>query len=171
MNEKKDDLKKNNVSNIAGKYLTFKLENEIYGIEILKVQEIIGLMPITRVPGMPEYVRGVINLRGKVIPVIDLRLKFEITSIKDTERTCIIVVQISSEDEEKREIMGIIVDEVAEVIDLEEENLEATPHFSADVNTDFILGIGKKDEKIILLLNVDKVLAKISPVVDATKSV
>ncbi|MBF0473034.1 MAG: purine-binding chemotaxis protein CheW [Nitrospirae bacterium] len=141
----------------AGKYLTFVLGHEIYGLEILKVQEIIGMMHVTRVPKTSSYVRGVINLRGKVIPVIDLRLKFELEPRVDTERTCIIVVKIDLKQIEM--IMGIIVDEVSEVLDIQTSQLEETPSFSSNMNTDYLLGIGKVAEKVILLLDIDKVLS------------
>jgi purine-binding chemotaxis protein CheW len=140
----------------AGKYLTFKIATEEYGLEILKVQEIIGIMDVTRVPKTPEFVRGVINLRGKVIPVIDLRLKFGLESIEDTDMTCIIVVQIASGDQSM--ITGIIVDEVYEVLDIEGGQIEDSPSFGASVDTAFILGMGKVGEKVISLLDIDKVL-------------
>jgi purine-binding chemotaxis protein CheW len=102
---------------LAGKYLTFRLAAEEYGLEILKVQEIIGIMKVTRVPRAPAFVRGVINLRGKVIPVVDLRLKFSLEGQADTEKTCVIVVQVAH-GEGARVIMGIIVDEVSEVLNI-----------------------------------------------------
>lgn len=142
---------------MAGKYLTFDLGEEVYGIGILKVQEIIGLMNVTKVPRTPECVRGVINLRGKVIPVMDLRLKFGMESKEDTERTCIIVVQVAWENTEIT--MGILVDEVSEVVDIGSEQIEDTPSFGVAVNTDFILGMGKVDQKVIMLLDTDKVLS------------
>jgi len=140
-----------------GKYLTFKLSEELYGLEILKVQEIIGLMSVTHVPRTPTYVRGVINLRGKVIPVIDLRLKFELASIPDTERTCIIVLQVARQG--GTVTMGTIVDEVSEVLEVRGEQIEPAPSFGASVNTDFLLGVGKVDQKVVMLLDVDEVLA------------
>jgi purine-binding chemotaxis protein CheW len=140
----------------AGKYLTFKIATEEYGLEILKVQEIIGIMDVTRVPKTPEFVRGVINLRGKVIPVIDLRIKFGLESIQDTDMTCIIVVQISNGNQNIT--TGIIVDEVYEVLDINGEQIEEPPSFGADVDTAFILGMGKVDEKVVSLLDIDKVL-------------
>ena len=141
----------------AGKYLTFELKGEIYGLEILKVQEIIGMMNVTRVPKTPEFIRGVINLRGKVIPVVDLRLKFGMETKEDTERTCIIVVQF--QNAATAMTMGIIVDEVKEVINIESGLIEDTPSFGADTNTDFILGVGKVNQKVVMLLDVDKVLS------------
>ena len=141
----------------AGKYLTFNLGKEIYGIEILKVQEIIGMMAVTRVPKTPAFVRGVVNLRGKVIPVIDLRLKFGLEGKEDTERSCIIVVQVGLNGGSV--IMGLIVDEVSEVLNVLAEQIEASPSFGTKVDTDFILGMGKVGLKVVMLLDVDKVLS------------
>ena len=141
----------------AGKYLTFKLVKEEFGLEILKVQEIIGMMNVTCVPKMPDYVRGVINLRGKVIPVVELRLKFGLDNQEDTERTCIIVVQVAHGDEEVT--TGIIVDEVSEVLDVAEEQIEEAPSFGGAVNTDFILAMGKIGDQVIMFLDIDKVLS------------
>jgi purine-binding chemotaxis protein CheW len=141
----------------AGKYLTFQLRKEVYGIEILKVQEIIGMMTVTRVPKTPDFVRGVINLRGKVIPVIELRRKFDFESQADTERTCIVVVQIAWNG--TAVTMGLIVDEVSEVLNVAAEQIEPSPAFGAGVDTDFILGMGKIGQKVVMLLDVDKVLA------------
>jgi purine-binding chemotaxis protein CheW len=140
----------------AGKYLSFQLDAETYGIEILKVQEIIGIMNVTHVPRTPTYVRGVVNLRGKVIPVVDLRLKFDLDAQEDTDRTCIIVVYVSCNGVPVT--MGIIVDEVSEVMDIRLEQLEPAPSFGASVDTDFILGMGKVGQKVILILDVDRVL-------------
>ena len=141
----------------AGKYLTFRLADEEYGLEILKVQEIIGIMAITSVPRTPDFVRGVINLRGKVIPVIDLRLKFAMEAQEDTERTCVIVVQVIRGN--SHVTMGIIVDEVSEVLDIGGGQIEPSPEFGASVDTDFILGVGKVDQKVVMLLDADKVLS------------
>jgi purine-binding chemotaxis protein CheW len=139
-----------------GKYLTFVLGDEEYGLEILKVREIIGHMDITAVPRTPDYVKGVINLRGQVIPVIDLRSKFGMQATETTEKTCIIVVQI---DHDGRGInTGIVVDEVSEVLDIEGEDIEEAPSFGADVDTDFILGMGKIGDSVKILLDIDKVL-------------
>jgi len=142
----------------AGKYLTFGLKGEIYGLEILKVQEIIGMMKVTRVPQTPGFIRGVINLRGKVIPVVDLRTKFGIESQPDTEKTCIIVVQVAGGVAGKL-VMGILVDEVAEVLNINEDQMEPPPELGAAVSTDFILGIGKVGQKVIMVLDIDKVLS------------
>jgi purine-binding chemotaxis protein CheW len=138
---------------LGGKYLTFELGGEVYGLEILKVREIIGLMEITAVPRTPVFVKGVINLRGKVIPVIDLRLKFAMEEAKHTAETCVIVVNVGEVE------MGIIVDRVSEVLDIASEEIENTPAFGASVNTDFILGMGKVGGKVTILLDIEKVMA------------
>lgn len=142
---------------LAGKYLTFFLAEEEYGLKILKVQEIIQMQTITRVPRTPDFVRGVINLRGKVIPVVELRKKFDLPTVEDTERTCIIVVQIQQKAETV--IMGVIIDEVREVIDIEAENIEEAPSFGASIDTDFILGMGKFEQSVKILLDIDRVLS------------
>ena len=134
------------------KYLTFNLEEEVYGLEILRVREIIGLMDITKVPRMPHFVRGVINLRGKVIPVIDLRQKFSMDRAEDTKETCIIVVDLDDI------LMGIVVDRVSEVLDINEEDIDEAPEFGVSVSTEFIQGMGKARDKVIILLDICKVL-------------
>ena len=141
----------------AGKYLTFRLDAEEFGLEILKVQEIIKMMDITRVPRTPGFVRGVINLRGKVIPIVDLRLKFDMESRETTEKTCIIVVQVRRKDAVVT--MGIIVDEVSEVLDVAGEQIEPAPEFGGVVDTSFILGMGKVGDRVVTLMDVDKVLS------------
>ena len=144
----------------AGKYLTFKLDAEEYGLEILKVQEIIKMMDITRVPRTPAFVRGVINLRGKVIPVVDLRLKFGMASRDNTDKTCVIVVQVSQANATGGAItMGTLVDEVSEVLDISSGQIEPAPEFGAAVDTAFILGMGKVAKKVVMLLDIDKVLS------------
>jgi purine-binding chemotaxis protein CheW len=140
-----------------GKYLTFALANEEYGLEILKVREIIGYMDITSVPQTPGHVKGVINLRGQVIPVIDLRAKFGMETTEVTEETCIIVVETTQDN--RNFSTGIVVDHVQEVLDITGENIEEAPQFGSSVNTDFILGIGKVDTAIKILLDIDKVLS------------
>ncbi len=141
----------------TGKYLTFSLNKEEYGIGILKVKEIIGMMPITTVPRTPEFVKGVINLRGKVIPVMDLRLKFSMEAIPYSERTCIIVVEIESQD--STVLIGIVVDAVSEVMNIKEEEIEETPAFGTRLNTDYILGMAKMEGRVKILLDIDKVLS------------
>lgn len=142
---------------LTGKYLTFKLGEESYGVGILKVQEIIGIMAITHVPRTPPFVRGVINLRGRVIPVVDLRLKFDMPSQADTERTCVIVAQVMRAGTQVT--MGLIVDEVSEVLEVRAEQIEPAPSFGASVDTAFILGMGKVGGKVVVLLDVDRVLS------------
>jgi len=140
-----------------GKYLTFSLAGEEYGISILKVKEIIGIMAITPVPQTPGYVKGVINLRGKVIPVIDLRLKFEMESADYTERTCIIVVEISAAD--RKIMMGIVVDSVSEVLNIKLGEIADTPTFGAKMDTAYILGMAKMGGGVKILLDIDRVLS------------
>ena len=140
-----------------GKYLTFSLSDEEYGIGILKIKEIIGMMPITIVPQTPPFVKGVINLRGKVIPVVDLRLRFHM-EVKDyTERTCIIVVEI--EGTSGTILMGIVVDSVSEVLNIKKEEIEETPTFGTKLNTDYILGMAKMEGGVKILLDIDQVLS------------
>ncbi len=136
-----------------GKFLTFVLGSEEYGIEILRVREIIKLMDITTVPQTPDYMKGVINLRGKVIPVIDLRLKFSMPEEEHTKETCIIVTEVNKTS------IGIIVDSVSEVLDIKSGEIEDAPHLGQDIDTNFILGLGKTKEKIIILLNIEQVLS------------
>ena len=140
-----------------GKYLTFALANEEYGLEILKVREIFGYMDITAVPQTPHYVKGVINLRGQVIPVIDLRAKFGMDTTDVTEETCIIVVEITQGG--RKFNTGIVVDHVSEVLDIAGEDIEETPQFGASVNTNFILGMGKIGDSVKILLDIDEVLS------------
>lgn len=137
----------------AGKYLTFVLGDEEYGLEILKVREIIGLMEITSVPQTPVFIKGVINLRGKVIPVIDLRLKFGMEEAEPTEETCIIVVDISGA------MIGILVDTVSEVLPVTADQIEPAPSFGGSIDTGFILGMGKVKGKVKILLDIDSVLS------------
>ena len=144
------------LAHLAGKYLTFKLVDEEYGLEIVKVQEIIGLMPITKVPRVPDYVRGVINLRGRIIPTIDLRTKFGLPRVEDTEKTCIIVVEVNSPKGNVN--VGIIVDQVAEVLDVAGNEIDHAPEFGSDLSTDFILGVGIVKGEVKILLDIDKVL-------------
>ncbi len=141
------------VADRGGKFLTFFLAGEEYGLEILKVQEIIGMMDITPVPRSPDYIRGVINLRGKVIPIVDLRLRFGMPGAERTAETCIIVVEAN------RIQTGIVVDQVSEVLDIAQDNIEDAPAFGADVQTGSLLGIAKAQGRVRLLLDIDRVLA------------
>ena len=140
----------------AGKYLTFKLAEEEYAIEVLKVREIMGVQHITAVPQTPQSVKGVINLRGKVVPVVDLRLRFGLADTEYTARTCIIVVQINTTEHLQ---MGIVVDEVCEVLNLVEGDLQETPNFGQGISTPYLLGMAKVKGKVKILLDIDHVLA------------
>ena len=143
--------------NRTGKYLTFFLSNESYGVDVLKVREIIRFLKITPVPQMPAYVKGVINLRGKVLPVIDLRLKFGLEAAEPTERTCIVVVRVQSAGHDIT--LGMIVDSVEEVINLNESEIEETPEFGAKVDTAYLMGMAKVKGTIKTLLDIDKVVS------------
>jgi purine-binding chemotaxis protein CheW len=141
----------------AGKYLTFQLANEEFGIRVLKVREIMGLQEITAVPQTPMHIKGVINLRGKVVPVIDLRLKFGLDAAEYTQRTCIIVTQVQGESGSV--LMGIVVDGVSEVLNLTALEIEDTPDFGEEVTGQFLLGMAKVKGKVKILLDIDKVLS------------
>jgi len=146
------------MANREGKYLTFNLAEEEYGIGILKVKEIIGMIAITSVPQTPVYMKGVINLRGKVIPVVDLRVKFGMEAIGYTERTCIIVVEITGGGQ--RVMIGILVDSVSEVLNIKGGDIEDTPNFGSRLNTDYILGMAKAGGRVKILLEIDRVLSE-----------
>jgi purine-binding chemotaxis protein CheW len=137
------------------KYLTFQLAKEEYGIGILKIKEIIGMMPITSVPQTPEFIKGVINLRGKVIPVIDLRMRFGMKGAEYDERTCIIVVEIDTGSHNIT--IGIVVDAVSEVMSIKREDIADTPPMGASLNTEFIMGMAKMDGGVKILLDIDRV--------------
>jgi len=137
----------------AGKYLTFVLAKEEYGFEILKVREIIGTMDTTAVPGMPGYVKGVINLRGKVIPVLDMRLKFGMDEAERTPESCIIVVDV------RGSLMGVMVDKVSEVLDIHGQDIEDAPDVGVTVQNAFVLGLAKAKGSVKILLEIDKVLS------------
>jgi purine-binding chemotaxis protein CheW len=141
----------------SGKYLTFKLGAEEFGARVIKVREIMGIQQITAVPQTPDYLKGVINLRGKVIPVIDLRLKFGLPAIEYTQRTCIIVVQVEGEAGPIQ--VGLVVDAVSEVLNLASADIEDTPDFGAKLTTPFILGMAKLKGKVKILLDIDRVVS------------
>lgn len=141
----------------AGKYLTFRLAAEEYGLQILKVREIIGLMSITKMPEAPPYIRGIINLRGRVIPVLELRARFGMESIADNEETCIIVVDLSSGG--RSTLMGILVDAVSEVLEIKGDEIQDFPAMGGDRECDFVLGIGKVKGGVKILLDIDRVLS------------
>jgi purine-binding chemotaxis protein CheW len=145
----------------AGKYLSFVLGRESYGIEVLKIREIIRLVDITAVPQMPEYIKGVINLRGKIIPVIDLRLRFGFAEAATTERTCIVVVQVTASSGNNIQ-MGLVVDGVEEVLNISKSDIEDTPDFGSHFETEYLLGMAKVKGKVTALLDIDRVLATTS---------
>lgn len=153
---KKIDQAMKAMADKEGKYLTFNLAEEEYGIGILKIKEIIGMLSITSVPQTPEFVKGVVNLRGKVIPVMDLRLRFGMPSMDYSERTCIIVVEIDGQA--GTILVGIVVDSVSEVLNIKGEDIEKTPTFGAKLNTDYILGMAKMEGGVKILLDIDQVL-------------
>ena len=142
----------------GGKYLTFSLAEEDYGISIKKIREIIGMMPVTKVPRVNDFVKGVINLRGKVIPVIDLRLRFGLEEIEHTDRTCIVIVEVEAGQATVQ--MGIIVDSVSEVMNIQEEDVEPPPDLNAGDRTRYILGMAKMEESVKILIDIDRVLGE-----------
>ena len=139
---------------LGGKYLTYVLAEETYGVEILTVREIFGMMGITAIPRTPEYVKGVINLRGKVITIVDLRLKFGMQEVEHTEQTCIIVMYVGDME------VGVVVDRVSEVLDVSSADIDPAPSFGTAVNTEFILGMGKTDGQVTILLDIGMVLSR-----------
>ena len=143
---------------LAGKYLTFMLGKEYYGIAVLKIREIIRMLEVTPVPQMPEFVRGVVNLRGKIIPVVDLRMRFHLAKAETNERTCIVVVQVELESGEKTQ-MGMVVDAVEEVVNIAAADIEEAPNFGSQLQSDYILAMAKIKGKVKSLLNIDKVVA------------
>ncbi len=155
MNEQTAAKTVEDMSALAGKYLTFNLADEGYGLEILKVQEIIGVQKITAIPNAPPHVVGVINLRGKVIPVVDLRVKFDMPPQEFSRKTCIIVVQV--EGDEGDVIMGVLVDEVSEVLDIEAGQIEPPPSLGSRSDAQFILGMAKTESAVKILLDIDRV--------------
>ena len=140
-------------------YLTFELDKETFALDVAKVREILDSPTVTKVPQTPEYMRGVINLRGSVVPVIDLRLKFNMAETEQTVNTCIIVVEIELEGE--LIILGALADSVQEVIDLEPDQIEPAPRIGTKLNTDFIKGMGKHNEQFIMILDIDKVFSSV----------
>jgi purine-binding chemotaxis protein CheW len=140
-----------------GKYLSFGLGSEEYGLQIHKVKEIIGVMNITSVPQTPRHVKGVINLRGKVIPVIDLRLKLGMDAVEYNDKTCIIVVDLAGKVD-KKTVMGIVVDSVSDVLNIKGEEIEDTPSFGVSLEIDYILGMAKVKGAVKSILDIDKVL-------------
>jgi purine-binding chemotaxis protein CheW len=139
------------------KFLSFRIGREEFGVEILRVREIIGVIDVTPLPQTPAYVKGVINLRGKIIPVIELRTKLGLEPKAYTEETCIIVVEVSDGGDERFH-MGVIVDSVSEVMDIPRESIEPAPRFGGSLNTSYILGMGKVKQQVLILLDIDRVM-------------
>lgn len=150
----------NSTQSLAGKHLTFVLGNEHYGVPVLKVREIIRLCDITPVPQMPDYIKGVLNLRGKIIPVADLRVKFGLASNANTDLTCIVVVSIALPDKTSS-LMGLIVDGVEEVVNITATDIEPTPDFGTELDTHYILGMAKIKGAVKALLDIDQVIASV----------
>jgi len=138
-------------------YLTFKLSDEIFALDVAKVREILEISNITKVPQTPDFMRGVINLRGSVVPVIDMRLKFGMSETEQTVNTCIIVVEVNMDGDAT--ILGALADSVQEVVEMEPESIEAAPHIGTKLNTDFIRGMGKVDGHFVMILDIDKVFS------------
>ena len=152
-------------STLAGKYLTFVLGQESYGLAVLKIREIIRLPDITAVPQMPAHIRGVINLRGKIIPVVDLRARFGLPLTDPTDRTCVIVMQVTTAAGNSVP-MGLVVDDVEEVVNLTADDIQETPDFGSQVETDYLLGMAKIKGVVKTLLDFDRVVTDI-PTIDA----
>ena len=138
------------------KYLMFYLNEEHYGIQILKVNEIIGVMDVTPIPKTPDFMKGIINLRGKIIPVMDLRLKFGMTEREYDELTCIIIVEVDIEGQQK--VVGLLVDKVAEVVNIYQDDIELPPQYGQESDNAFLTGIGKVKDKVVMLLDIETIL-------------
>jgi purine-binding chemotaxis protein CheW len=138
-------------------YLTFKLQDEVFAFDISTVREVLDFTAITKVPRTPDFMRGVINLRGSVVPVIDLRLKFGLSMTEKTVSTCVIIVEVKISDEPV--ILGVLADSVQEVMDLDRDHIEPAPRIGTHLKTDFIKGMGKRDDRFVMLLNIDKVFS------------
>ncbi len=145
----------NMVTGDSNQYVTFCLGDEEYGVDILNVQEIIGLTSFTRVPYLPDFIKGVINLRGIVVPVIDLRLRFNLEKVEYNDRTCIVIIKVGER------VIGAIVDAVTEVLEIQEDMIDPSPSFGGGVSTEFIEGMGKLDKRLVVLLNVEKLLSDV----------
>lgn len=156
----KEVVAENSADIEGGKFLSFFLGAEEYAIEILKVQEIIGLMPITPVPKMPDYIRGVLNLRGKIVPVMNLRLRFGLPAVEDTDETCVIVVQ------DENFLMGVLVDKVSEVADIMGEQIEEVPSFGIKSHSEYLAGMGKVKDSVKMILDVHKVVFEVAEEVE-----
>jgi purine-binding chemotaxis protein CheW len=138
-------------------YLTFKLEDEVFALDISKVREVLDFTAITKVPKTPEFMRGVINLRGSVVPVVDLRLKFGMSRTEKTVNTCIIITEVTVDNETT--VLGALADSVQEVMDLGQDSIEPAPRIGTHLNTEFIRGMGKRDNTFVIILDIDKVFS------------
>jgi len=145
------------VTNEATQYLTFKLDDEIFAVDVAKVREILDFTPATKVPGTPDFMRGIINVRGNVVPVVDMRLKFGLSATQKTVDTCIVVMEIDVEEETT--VLGALVDSVQEVFELEAGQIEPPPRIGTRLKTNFIKGIGKRSNDLIMILNIDEVFS------------
>jgi purine-binding chemotaxis protein CheW len=137
--------------------LTFKLDSEVFALDVATVREVLDFTVVTKIPRTPEFMRGVINLRGSVVPVVDLRLAFGMSATEKTVNTCIIVVEVSLEGESS--IMGALADSVEEVIDLDPDQIQQAPRIGASIKTDFIRGMGKRDSNFLMILDIDRVFS------------
>jgi purine-binding chemotaxis protein CheW len=143
-----------NLSN-SQQYVTFSLCEELFGVEVTRTREILSLTPVTKIPQTPDYLLGVINLRGQVVPVVDMRLKLGLTAGEDTEDTCIIVVEVHVDDEQI--VVGALADAVREVLEIRADQIEPPPRLGARLKTEFIAGMGNVDEQFLILLNIDRI--------------
>jgi purine-binding chemotaxis protein CheW len=145
------------ISKTMSQYLTFTLDKELYAMDIAKVREVLEYTDITRVPRTPEFLRGVINVRGRAVPVVDMRLKFGLSKTEPTVNTCIIIIEVDVDGEST--ILGALADSVQEVFDLEPDQIEPAPRLGTRIKTEFIEGMGKSDEQFIIILNIDKIFS------------
>ncbi len=141
----------------SAQYLTFKLDDEVFALDISQVREVLDFTSLTRVPRTPDFMRGVINLRGSVVPVVDMRLKFGMSKTEQTVNTCIIIVEINLDGEKL--ILGALADSVQEVIDLEPDQIEPAPRIGTRLNTEFIKGMGKRDDQFVIILEIDRIFS------------
>ncbi|MBN2645446.1 MAG: chemotaxis protein CheW [Desulfuromonadaceae bacterium] len=144
-------------SDLSNQYLTFTLDDEIFALEIGKAREVLDVSEVTRIPQMPDYMCGVINLRGSVVPVIDMRKKFGLSAAQKTIHTCIIIVEVTLDNQ--RSVLGALVDSVQEVLELDTDSIELPPRLGASLNTEFLHGMGRHGERFIMLLNIDRVFS------------
>lgn len=161
-------MKKSEITE-ATQYLTFKLDEESFALEISKVREVLDYTKVTKVPRTPEFMRGVINLRGNVVPVVDIKLKFNLKKVEKAVDTCIIIVEIMIDEEHT--VLGVLADSVEEVLELDPEQIEPAPKIGMRLNTEFIKGMGKRNNEFIIILDIDKIFSaeELTIVQDATE--